>query len=149
MSAIADYVVCYKEESEYFGRHFEPVIKAVVRANDVCFGLVRAAQRKSQAEEENILWMLAASCLNEFEDIFLLAGNGRGLGATKLLRAFYERVVTFSADSGRRRTAFRGEGEQAFRTDPEHDSGMKANRIPGGSRTLFAQPRNPVRLAPK
>jgi|SRR6516165_11090663 hypothetical protein len=40
--------------------------------------------------------MLAAACLNEFEDIFLLAGNGRGAGATKLLRAFYERTVTFS-----------------------------------------------------
>jgi hypothetical protein len=40
--------------------------------------------------------MLAASCLTEFEDIFLLAGNGRGVGAMKLLRAFYERTVTLS-----------------------------------------------------
>src|SRR5204863_6545658 len=35
-----------------------------------------------------------------------------------------------------------------FRADPEHDSGLKANRIPGGSRTLFGLPRNGVRLGP-
>src|ERR1051325_4604768 len=32
----------------------------------------------------------------EFEEILLLAGNGYGNGANKLLRSFFERVVTFA-----------------------------------------------------
>jgi hypothetical protein len=32
----------------------------------------------------------------KYEELLLLAGNGYGNAATKLLRSFYERVVTFS-----------------------------------------------------
>lgn len=47
-------------------------------------------------KEQNVVYLLTASCLKEFEEILLLGGNGYGSGATKLLRAFYERVVTLS-----------------------------------------------------
>jgi hypothetical protein len=88
------FAVCHAEESQYFGEHFGEAIEAIKKANDTAFHLIRAAQSKSKGEADNILWMMAASCLMEFEDIFLLAGNGRGVGATKLLRGFYERTVT-------------------------------------------------------
>lgn len=91
-----DFAICHPEESEYFGNTYAPVIEAIQRANDACLKLISAAKEKADGQNENVLWMLAASCLMEFEDIFLLAGNGRGVGATKLLRAFYERVVVFS-----------------------------------------------------
>src|SRR5882724_2984242 len=91
-----DFAIYHREESEYFGKRYAPVIEAIQRANDACLELISAAKEKANGQNENVLWMLAASCLMEFEDIFLLAGNGRGVGATKLLRAFYERVVVFT-----------------------------------------------------
>jgi hypothetical protein len=92
-----DIFECFHEdECQYFGERYSPVIKAIIPANDFCQTLVKGAQAKSEEQSNNILWMMAASCLAEVEDIFLLAGNGRGTGAIKLLRAFYERVVTLS-----------------------------------------------------
>jgi hypothetical protein len=86
----------HEDECQYFGERYEPVIQATVHANDLCHDLIKGAKAKAQDQRTNILWMMAASCLMEFEDIFLLAGNGRGTGSIKLLRAFYERVVTLT-----------------------------------------------------
>jgi hypothetical protein len=43
-----------------------------------------------------ILFGLALMCLDDFEDIVTLVGNGRGFGAQKLLRGMYERIVTLA-----------------------------------------------------
>jgi hypothetical protein len=92
-----DIFECFHEnESKYFGEHYLPVIDAITKANVLCYEMVKEAQAKAKGQIDNVLWMLAASCLAEFDDIFLLAGNGRGVGAIKLLRAYYERVVTLS-----------------------------------------------------
>jgi hypothetical protein len=90
------FICCHCDECQHFGDLFGPVIEAITRANGLCFELVKESQGKSIGESDNVLWMLAASCLTEFEDIFLLAGNGRGVGATKVLRGLYERTVVFS-----------------------------------------------------
>jgi hypothetical protein len=51
--------------------------------------------------EERTIYMLGRLCCEDFFEILLLAGNGYGIGAQKLLRALYERAVTmaFLADN--------------------------------------------------
>jgi Family of unknown function (DUF5677) len=45
---------------------------------------------------DNTIYLLAAACLHEFNEIILLATHMYGTGAVKLLRPLYERVVTLS-----------------------------------------------------
>lgn len=41
-----------------------------------------------------MIFYLGRLCAEEFNEILLLAGNGYGIGAFKLLRGMYERSVT-------------------------------------------------------
>jgi hypothetical protein len=84
----------HPEEWDFVAKNYGPAVDELVHAHSTCFELLPSA--KPDGQEQNVLYLLAASCLKEFEEICLLAGNGYGTGATKLLRAFYERVVTFS-----------------------------------------------------
>jgi Family of unknown function (DUF5677) len=43
---------------------------------------------------DRVLYMLGHECEGDFFEILLLAGNGYGIGALKLLRGLYERAVT-------------------------------------------------------
>jgi hypothetical protein len=43
---------------------------------------------------DRVLFMLGHECEGDFFEILLLAGNGYGIGALKLLRGLYERAVT-------------------------------------------------------
>jgi hypothetical protein len=45
-------------------------------------------------DQQFVLFFLAHQAVEEFFDIVLLAVHGRGLGALRLLRALYERIVT-------------------------------------------------------
>jgi hypothetical protein len=58
-----DIAICLPAESEYFGKIHAPVIGAIQRANDACLKLISAAKEKAIGQNENVLWMLAASCL--------------------------------------------------------------------------------------
>jgi hypothetical protein len=84
------------EASQAFYERNKPIIEAVTMGHDFCLKLLAQAQAKLEPQEKTVIWLLAASCLKEFEEIILLCGNGFGTGATKLVRSFYERVVTLS-----------------------------------------------------
>jgi hypothetical protein len=43
-----------------------------------------------------VVYLLGRGCVDDFEEIVILAGNGRGFGALKLIRGMYERYVTAS-----------------------------------------------------
>src|SRR5580700_2459416 len=43
---------------------------------------------------DRVVLFLALACMEDFNEILLLCGNGYGLGALKLLRGMYERAVT-------------------------------------------------------
>jgi hypothetical protein len=43
-----------------------------------------------------VVYLLGRGCVDDFEEIVILAGNGRGFGALKLLRGMFERYVTAS-----------------------------------------------------
>jgi Family of unknown function (DUF5677) len=84
------------DASQNFCTKNEAVIDAVTKTHDLCFEMLKLATPKLAGQEKTIVWLLGASCLREFEEIMLLAGNGYGTGATKLMRSFYERTVTMS-----------------------------------------------------
>ena len=84
------------EASQAFYERNKLIIEAVTMGHDFCFKLLAQAQAKLEPQEKTVIWLLVASCLKEFEEIILLCSNGFGTGATKLMRSFYERVVTLS-----------------------------------------------------
>src|SRR5262245_29763237 len=43
---------------------------------------------------QRVVFYLGWICIDDFGEITVLAGNGRGIGALKILRGMYERVVT-------------------------------------------------------
>jgi hypothetical protein len=43
---------------------------------------------------DRVVFYLGRTCVEEFSEILLLAGNGHGIGALKILRGMYERAVT-------------------------------------------------------
>jgi Family of unknown function (DUF5677) len=50
----------------------------------------------SSGPEERVIFIMGRVCSEEFFEILLLAGNGYGFGALKLLRGLYERAVTMA-----------------------------------------------------
>ena len=48
----------------------------------------------SNAPADRVGFYLGRICVEDFSEIFLLAGNGHGIGALKILRGMYERAVT-------------------------------------------------------
>lgn len=86
--------VCFghRDEWDYCYKAYGPALDHIVAAHEGCLQMLRAA---TPTDDESIeIHFLARACLKEFEEILLLAGNGYGCGATKLLRSFYERVAT-------------------------------------------------------
>lgn len=53
---------------------------------------IRDAALESQADK--IIFFMGRLCVEDFNEVFLLAGNGYGFGSLKILRGLYERVVT-------------------------------------------------------
>jgi hypothetical protein len=84
------------QASQAFYTRNKEIIEVVTHAHDFCHELVWEAQGKIDKQEHHVIWLLAGSCLKEFEEILLLAGNGFGTGSVKLMRSFYERVATLS-----------------------------------------------------
>lgn len=65
------------------------------------FGVLKTAVNAAFARSgatanpvDRVVFFLGRVVVDEFFDVFLLAANGHGIGATKLLRGMYERVVT-------------------------------------------------------
>jgi hypothetical protein len=48
----------------------------------------------TSSKADRLIFLLSRLCVEDFEEIFLLAANGHGMGALKILRGMYERVVT-------------------------------------------------------
>jgi hypothetical protein len=71
---------------------------AVLRALDAMAGgfagLIHQLKQQDDSEVNNILFLLFGASWREFDAILVLALNGYGSGAMKLLRALYERTVT-------------------------------------------------------
>jgi hypothetical protein len=84
----------HPDEWAYFAEHRPALIEVLSVAHCACLDLLQAAQAKLESPQDNTILAIALACLKEFEEIVLLCGNGYGSGANKLLRAFFERVIT-------------------------------------------------------
>jgi hypothetical protein len=90
-------ILCGDPEAAHrFYHRNRPVIDAVTNTHDLFWEMLNRAHPNLDGQEKIMIWLLGASCLREFEEIILLAGNGFGTGATKLMRSFYERTITMS-----------------------------------------------------
>jgi hypothetical protein len=55
---------------------------------------IRDIEIESRAEK--IIFFMGRLCVEDFNEIFLLAANGYGFGSLKILRGLYERIVTMA-----------------------------------------------------
>lgn len=83
-----------KEWRSFLQRHpsWPTVIKNLHEIFENTF--IRNAKLESQADK--IIFFMGRLCVEDFNEVFLLAGNGYGFGSLKILRGLYERVVTMS-----------------------------------------------------
>lgn len=86
----------HEDEWAHFSDTHGPLMHVVVEGHKRVLALLKDAQEKAKSEEDWMILAIGLACIKEFEEIVLLCGNGYGSGANKLLRAFYERVVTLS-----------------------------------------------------
>ena len=69
----------------------EGLTKLIVTVNKV---FVRTFNSRTPAD--GVVFHLGRLCVEDFMEILVLCGNGYGIGGLKLLRGFYERVVTMA-----------------------------------------------------
>lgn len=82
-----------KHLAEFTSRY--PVVLRALDAMAGGFaGLMHQFEQQVDSEVNNILFLLFGASWREFEEILVLALNGYGSGAMKLVRALYERTVT-------------------------------------------------------
>jgi hypothetical protein len=58
----------------------------------LCMTFLR--QFKDAVPTDRVIFILGRCCVEDFFEIVLLAGNGSGIAAAKILRGLYERAVT-------------------------------------------------------
>ena len=93
MSAARGFIDNLAEDREwFFGKYSESLGKIEVLHSTV-LDFLEAVTGKKEATDKIVLF-LARSCLREFNEILLLCSNRYGIGALKILRPLYERVVT-------------------------------------------------------
>jgi hypothetical protein len=85
----------YQEQWQAFqGRN--PKFLSRFESLRAAFHLAFLRSFSTSGPEERTIYMLGRLCSEDFFEILLLAGNGYGVGAQKLLRALYERAVTMA-----------------------------------------------------
>lgn len=82
------------EQKEFIARHalFLERFPSLRAAMNFAF----ARTFESALPVDRVVFALGRLCIEDFMEILVLAGNGYGLGALKILRGLYERVVTAS-----------------------------------------------------
>jgi hypothetical protein len=82
------------KEFELFKENFPTSLKGL---DDIAAGyhdIMSALEEHESNRNNEFIFLMVGACYTEYEEILVLALNGYGSGATKLLRALYERVVT-------------------------------------------------------
>jgi hypothetical protein len=77
-----------------FKENFPPGLKGLDEIAAGYHDIMSALEEQESNRNNEFLFLMVGACYTEYEEILLLALNGYGSGATKLLRALYERVVT-------------------------------------------------------
>jgi len=82
----------HSEETRYFFTTYPKAADALDRLYDTCEKVfIRSSE--SDKPSERLGFFLGRICVEEFSELVLLAVNGYGIGALKILRTMYERAV--------------------------------------------------------
>lgn len=95
-----------EEWQVFFDRHPLWAEKYKLLTSTLTKIFIRKAALNSPADR--VVFHLGRLCVEDFNEIFLLCGNGYGIGGLKILRGLYERVVThgYIADNPDQAVAF-------------------------------------------
>jgi hypothetical protein len=77
-----------------FTSRYPAVLQAIDAMAGGFTGLIHQLEQQDDTEVNNVFFLLVGASWREFDEILVLALNGYGSGAIKLLRALYERTVT-------------------------------------------------------
>ena len=80
------------EWQAFFERHPLWPEKFKLMHNTIKKVFIRHIEPKNPADK--VIYFIGRLCVEDFNEIFLLCGNGYGFGAMKILRGLYERAVT-------------------------------------------------------
>jgi Family of unknown function (DUF5677) len=72
------------------------LINALERTDAVCVDMLVEAGKKTESDADKTILATAIACRHEFQEIVTLCAFGYGSGGNKLLRSFFERVVTLA-----------------------------------------------------
>jgi Family of unknown function (DUF5677) len=84
----------FDEHARHFAKTFAKSLVAIENLHKALLECLAASRSIDQTDRT--IYLLAATCLRDFNEIKLLATRELGTGAVKLVRALYERVVTLS-----------------------------------------------------
>ena len=84
-----------EDDVQRFADRYGASLQRLERLHATTLDSLRSPVDRTGAES-NTIYLLAAACLHEFNEVMLLAVHMYGIGALKLVRALYERVVTLS-----------------------------------------------------
>lgn len=90
-----DLIIGYPDEWRTFVRGhsmFYEVLPKVMEAINLAFN--RTFHSKNKAD--SLVFLLGCLVVEDFDEIMLLSGNGRGFGSQKILRGMFERAVTLA-----------------------------------------------------
>ena len=80
------------EWEAFFERHPKWVEKFKLLHTTLTKIFIRECEMNNPADK--VVFFLGRLCVEDFNEIFLLCGNGYGIGGLKILRGLYERTVT-------------------------------------------------------
>jgi hypothetical protein len=82
-------------DAAIFASRYAKSLDAVEKLHATTLDFLRSPMKR-EGSEDNTIYLLAAACVREFNEVMLLAVHMYGTGAMKLVRPLYERVVTLS-----------------------------------------------------
>ena len=86
-------IIGFSEEWQaFFGRH--PLWTEKFKLLHSTIERVFIRQIAPGCPADRVVFLLGRLCCEDFNEVFLLSGNGYGFGALKILRGLYERAVT-------------------------------------------------------
>jgi hypothetical protein len=83
----------FQEQWQEFQRRNDKFLSRIPNLT-AAFALCFHRELEDSEVIDRVVYMLGRECVEDFFEILLLAGNGYGIGALKLLRGLYERAVT-------------------------------------------------------
>jgi hypothetical protein len=84
----------FPEAQAAFEKEYGFFIDEIERVHSLANKLFRHEQIRLVKESDKYIFILAFAANEDFHELFVLAGNGLSVGALKILRGMYEKVIT-------------------------------------------------------